>query len=104
MATTEIVVPTGPGSNGWIRELSVDLDAGNDTKFVDEDGNDSFVNVLNIKADGAITYLGFKQLEANPSNHVAIYLVKGHFTTVQSVHKIYASGTDASLGLHVKIQ
>ena len=34
---------------------------------------------------------------------VVSYFVKGGFLKIKGIHKIYATGTDSSLGLNVKI-
>ncbi len=59
MAIVEVVVPIHEKSytrDAWIEEIGLTLDGGDDVKFVDDDGEDAYVNHINLVIDGYIKY------------------------------------------------
>lgn len=85
-------------SNYWIKEISSILDTEIDIEFYDGFGNPTCVNFIQVHTDGLVKFhtLGM-------TVPVVSYFVKGGFLKIKGIHKIYATGTDPSLGLNVKI-
>jgi hypothetical protein len=101
MAIEKIVVPINASYDAkcsFIKEVSSILAAGKDVQFVDDSDNNvnvPFIGLLN-GTDGQVTY---KSKDGDP---LAVTLVAGGFHVLWP-NMIYATGTDASLGIHVKL-
>jgi hypothetical protein len=103
MATTKILIPTKSSyavRQAWKVELSAILDAGNDVQFADADGNNMNVTFIGLFAgtDGAVKC----KAENDPTATTQSFVAGGWHHNPASF--FYADGTDASLGLHAKIE
>lgn len=104
MATTQITVPGVVGDLAFgvrdsvIKEVSTILDAGNDVQFVFADGTQAAAYGLFLNVGGAVKLRG----PLATGDAVTLTFVEGGWH-LQAVGFIYAVGTDAALGLHVKM-
>lgn len=104
MATISVKVPMDGNElerSGWCENISQHIDAGNDVKFVDStDGRDVEITRLQLDVEGAVNFRG-----AGYADHQskAMTLISGGFHRIGGIHKIFASGTTASIGIHAKI-
>ena len=96
----QITIPnTGDAySNYQIKEISSTLDSGEDVEFYNGFGNPACINFIQVSTDGLVKFLTLGMTVP-----VVSYFVKGGFLKIKGIHKIYATGTDSSLGLNVKI-
>lgn len=101
MATIQYSVPINgsrEARENWVKECTTDLDAGNDVEFIDESGtpcNVPFVGLMS-GTDGALkskTVSGDTTVQS---------LASAGFHQIR-VNKIFADGTDSSLGICVKL-
>lgn len=107
MATTEVQVPNRPNKSNWNidtfnkfqKQISTILDAGNDVKFVDEDGNDSEIEQIHLNVDG---FVKSKTLGQEDADALTLYWLGGGWHT-HRMHFVFAVGTDAALTLSVRM-
>lgn len=85
-------------SSYWIKEVSSILDTGIDVEFYDGFGNPACVNFIQVSSDGLVKFLTLGMTVS-----VVSYFVKGGFLKIKGIHKIFAIGTDSTLGLNVKL-
>jgi hypothetical protein len=101
MATTNIVVPNFNDVSATIKsgiwELSTILDGGDDVCFLYADGTQAYVTALFLNTQGAVKFRG-----PNPGATAVTLTFLANGWTEQAVGFVYATGTDASLGLHAK--
>lgn len=103
MATVKILMPTKSSyevRKSWKVELSTLLDADSDVQFADADGNNMNVPYIGLFAgtDGAVK----SKAEGDPTATTQTFVAGGWHHNPASF--FYATGTDASLGLHAKLE
>jgi len=104
MAEATIVVPTQEARlttrRNWTADISNVLDAGNDAKFVDEEGNQSHINFINCTLDATIYLRGPDEDDTKQKPHR--YVSGGWHKVI--IGKIFAGGTTASIYLLGKLE
>lgn len=106
MATVTVKVPVNGGSKereGWMYNVSADIDAGNDVQFVDDVDGTTQVNVRRIQcaADATVNHRG-KGL-ADYQSQAIFYVAGGWHDVATGISKILAASTSTSKGIHVAI-
>lgn len=101
MAVTQIFVPinsSNEAKRNFIKEVSSILAGGTDVQFIDENSVPVNVPFIGLMAgtDGKI------QCKAVEGDSVNLSLAASGFHQVW-INKIFATGTDVSLGIHVKL-
>jgi len=103
MPTTKITVPASVGQlaagvrDSFIKEVSTQLDVGNDIQFVYADDTQAAVASIFLNVGGAVRFRG----PDAGGDTVTMTFVEGGWHQ-QAIGIIYATGTDAGIGLHVK--
>ena len=104
MSVISVKVPISGGDlerSGWCENISQHIDAGNDVKFVDiGNGADVEISRIQLDTDGTVNFRGAGYADNETK---ALAFVAGGFHRVGGIHKIFASGTTASIGIHAKI-
>lgn len=105
MAVTQVTIPYNEANpstrRGWEKEVSTELEAGNDVQFVDETGVERNVHFLGLfnATDGSVKRRGANVADANA---VTQKLVSGGYVELPTAY-IYSSGTDTGLKIHVRL-
>jgi len=107
MATTEVSIPNGPGKQNWSiddfnkfqKAVSTILDAGNDVKFIDADGDNAEIEQIHLNADGDVKS---RNLSQEDSDAIPLLFLGGGWHTHRT-HFIFATGTDLALSLSVRM-
>lgn len=104
MSTITVKVPVGGNEKeraGWCENISQHIDAGNDVKFTDRDTNEDIdITRIQLDTDGTVNFRGSGYADHQTK---AVALIAGGFHRIGGIHKIFASGTTASIGIHARI-
>lgn len=101
MATVKVKVPNEPGRRqSFVYEASTVLDAGNDILFVNDadDTVESLISRIMLDTDGAVKYRSKFDDDADAATQT---FVSGGYHNIGLITKLFATGTDTGLNLHV---
>jgi hypothetical protein len=100
MAEVTITLPSAnePGYNNPV-EISTTLDAGDDVVVKDTDGNNIDATACMIDTDGSVTSRTQNQTDAQKTEK---HMLAGGWHQPVHMHKIFATGTDAGLGMLIR--
>lgn len=103
MAVIQVTIPNSmSGRMSFEQEVSSILASGYDTQFIDESGNEQNIIYIGIfgGSDGAIKSRTASQVDADAA--VKTIISGGYIKHPMSY--IYATGTDASLGIRARVE
>lgn len=106
MSITQVTIPFFEANDqvrkGFEKEVSSILAGGADVQFVDENGAEKNIQMIGAFSNtiGTIKSRGFGRTDAQA---VSKKLAPGYYQNIPTAY-IYSSGTDASLGIHIRFE
>ncbi len=105
MATQDVTVPS-QNSDQATRHKPIDIDTHietpKDVHFVNEGGDDAYVNYINTAADGTVELLPLGGTD--PDDLVQVYLVKGGWHECPFTHEIKGDDGNTDDGLKIRVR